>query len=654
MKKMFRRKVLLIEPNYKNKYPPIGLMKLATYHRTLGDDVTFYKGDIKQFIVNEVCDDLIVKLKSIDNEVLWGKHKEIIIDYLKTGKKDNYEELTALSKYRQLISNWLIHYKNYYKKKEYLNNPQWDRVCISSLFTFSWNITIETIDFAKTIIKDKNQIIVGGVLATVLADELEKATGVKPFRGLLNTPGLLDKNNNLVIDELPLDYSILEEIDYKYPENNAYYGYMTRGCIRKCSFCAVWIIEPKFNDYLSLKEKIDKTNVLFGEKRNLLLLDNNILASKQFPKIIDEIKKSGFVKGAKFIEPNYLEIAIKNLKDGYNNKAYIKKSHELLYQLLDKLKGNQQQGLYNLMSENNLLNINTVTKDSLLSIYPLVKDLFEKNRNKSLKSRYVDFNQGIDARLITDEKMRLLSQIPIKPLRIAFDKIEDKEIYVESIRLAAKYGIRDLSNYLLYNEKDKPEDLYERLKLNVLISEELGINIYSFPMKFHPITGDKFLNRDFLGQHWNRKYIRAIQTILNSTKGKIGKGVSFFFEAFGKDIDEYKKLLIMPEVYVLYRFFFKDMGYTNNWWDEYNNLTASHRETALKIIKENEFSNIEKLSNNKSIINFLKKHYLISRKDIDNPSSHIHKLKQEYDIHRKSNSQMKFANSLTHLNGYRS
>ena len=41
------RKVLLIEPNYNNKYPPMGLMKLATYYRTVGDDVRFYKGDMR-------------------------------------------------------------------------------------------------------------------------------------------------------------------------------------------------------------------------------------------------------------------------------------------------------------------------------------------------------------------------------------------------------------------------------------------------------------------------------------------------------------------------------------------------------------------------------------------------------------------------------
>ena len=38
--------ILLLEPNYKNKYPPIGLMKIAQYHRGRGDTVVFSKGEI--------------------------------------------------------------------------------------------------------------------------------------------------------------------------------------------------------------------------------------------------------------------------------------------------------------------------------------------------------------------------------------------------------------------------------------------------------------------------------------------------------------------------------------------------------------------------------------------------------------------------------
>lgn len=45
-------KILLVEPNYKNKYPPMGLMKISTYHKNRGDEVTFFKGvmDSKHFL----------------------------------------------------------------------------------------------------------------------------------------------------------------------------------------------------------------------------------------------------------------------------------------------------------------------------------------------------------------------------------------------------------------------------------------------------------------------------------------------------------------------------------------------------------------------------------------------------------------------------
>jgi hypothetical protein len=631
---MESRKILLIEPNYQNKYPPIGLMKLATYHRRLGDTVVFYKGEARDFILNEISEELIEKLSSIDTTIYWLKYKKRFIEYLKRSRKEDLENISSLSKYQPLIEYWLLYFKNYYKKKEYLEHPKWDRVCISTLFTFYWDITIETIEFAKTIIKDQNQIHVGGVLATVLADELEIVTGIKPHKGLLNEPGILDKDNEIIIDELPLDYSILDEIEYQYPESNAYYGYMTRGCVRKCSFCAVWKIEPTFIPYISLKDKIQETKLLFGDQRNLLLLDNNVLASKDFPQIIKEIKESGFVKGAKYVEPNLLDLSIKNLEIGYNDKAYIKKCIELFNYLLNKLKGEKQQAFYNMLDENQLLDINTATKENILFVYSEIKDLFEKQRNKSSKQRYVDFNQGVDARLITDDKMKLLSEIPIKPLRIAFDRLDYKDIYINSIRLAAKHGIRNLSNYLLYNEKDTPAELYERIKINVLLSEELDISIYSFPMKFHPISGEKHLNRDFLGEHWNRKYIRAVQTILNSTKGKIGKGESFFYEAFGKNIDEFYKILIMPEIYILYRFFFKDMGYTEKWWNQYNNLAQEQKESVLDIIYTNDFNNLEGRTSNPIIKSFLSEHYCLKREDINNHNSDIFKLKIEYDYRR--------------------
>jgi len=203
---------------------------------------------------------------------------------------------------------------------------------------------------------------------------------------------------------------------------------------------------------------------------------------------------------------------------------------------------------------------------------------------------------------------------------------------IKAIKLAAKYKIRNLSNYLLYNEKDKPEELYQRLEINVLLSEELDINIYSFPMKFHPINGEKHLNRSYLGENWNRKYIRAIQTILNATKGKIGRGKSFFYKAFGQDLKEFEKILLMPETYILFRYFFEDSGYTDNWWNEFKSFDISEREKILPIIKSNEFVEYKKDNLKKESVDFIEKHYLISREDIKNPNSKYYKEKKEYDL----------------------
>ena len=594
-----------MEPNYKNKYPPIGLMKIATYHRILKDKVTFYKGDMKQFVVNGIVDELVAKLRGIDKTITFENKKPILSKYIKTGNQYLLGELLISSNFNPTIKSWLIYYKDYYRKKLYINNPKWDRIYITTLFTFHWKKTIETITFAKNLVKDTKQLKVGGILATVLADEVERETGISTHKGLLNKPGVFD-SNSIVIDELPLDYSILDETDYKYPENNAYYGYMTRGCIRNCAFCTVRKIEPYFNHFIPFFNKYGYIKENFGDQRNLLLLDNNVLASKNFPEIINEIKKCGFTKDSTFVDPNYLDIAIKNLEAGFNDNAYINKAFEQILYLLNKLKKKPQQDLYNLLDEYNLLEKWSTTKQNLLKIYPYIKDTYGKHRNKASKRRYVDFNQGIDARLINEENIKLLSEIPIKPLRIAFDSMEYKNVYINAVTLAKKYGITYLSNYLLYNEKDKPEELYQRLKINIMLCDSLKINIYSFPMKYHPVD---CINRDYIGEFWNKKFVRAVQVILNATKGKVGSGKSFFLNAFGKNQKEFLKILYMPESYILYRSFFDENGDTNKWWNEFNSFNVSEKEKVKRIIEANNFKHVSLSTNAKTIVNFINNHY---------------------------------------------
>lgn len=410
--------VLLIEPNYMNKYPPLGLMKLSTFHKQLGDCVVFAKGTLP--------------------EQMAGK--------------------------------------------------RWDRVYVSTLFTFEWEETKKSIGYALTVAKDKSKVFVGGIMATLMPELLtDTFSEITIIKGLLNRDGILRLRDEKCIDSLTPDYDILEDIDYKYPATDAYFLYMTRGCGMKCEFCAVQTLEPEYIPYISIREQIAEVDNRFGAKRNLLLMDNNVLRSNQFDKIVDELIELGFGKGCTYPSP----------KTG-----------------------------------------------------------------KPLR-RYIDFNQGLDAKLLSDHKAKRLGELAISPARIAFDHIEDESIYKRALELCAKNGIKYLSNYILYNgedftgkgqhyQADTPNDLFTRMKVSMDFCDELNdkyghdgrVHIFSFPMRYIPLNA---LDRSFVGTHWNKKFLRAVQRMLIPTQGK-GVSTRSFFEAdFGSTAEDFIKNLAMPE-----------------------------------------------------------------------------------------------------------
>lgn len=634
------RKILLLEPNYKNKFPPIGLMKLATYFKLRGDDVVFYKGDMKDFLINDITNDCVEKLKQLDGSINWKLRADRIATFIKYRKKSDLDKIGLEdSEYAILLYPWLEHFKNFYHKKEYIKYPKWDWVGVTTLFTFYWNITIETIKFAKLLVKDKKNLMIGGVLASIQPKEIEEATGIKPHCGTLHTPYKdIDEDNPYIIDELPLDYSILDEIDYEYPDSGAFYSYSTRGCIRHCPFCAVPILEPQYQSYLPLKERIERTRRLYGDQQNLLLMDNNVLASENLDEIIEDIRSCGFTPGAKYIEPNQYNLAIRNLRLGMNDRAYIRKSWKLLKELNEMRSLNEEARtfIYRVREENGLLHVNTCTKEALIRTYKDFAPYFEKKYAKQKgRLRYIDFNQGVDARLFNDERVNLLSRIPVRPLRVAFDEVKTEKAYIKALTMSVNAGMKDFSNYLLYNFKDTPQDLYHRLRVNVDLCETLNVSIYSFPMKYHPIRDEHSRDRDYIGEHWNRKYIRAVQAILNATKGKIGRGVSFFEKAFGRTEEEYMELLIMPETFILFRFFFEYLGYTQKWREAMNELTDTEREELYPIIFKNDFNHIDELTENEKFRHILK-FYKNYRGDIADHNSSLFKLKQEFDLIQKN------------------
>lgn len=617
-----KRKVLLIEPDYKNKYPPMGLMKLATYFRRCGDDVRFFKGDLKLFAAELLCEEYFRK---IGKPFELASYYSDLADYIRSGKYlflDNIPEFRGTER-----ENIIKEYRKRFVKKEI---PQFDIVGVTTLFTFYWKKTVDTINEAKAFLKPKKgRMLVGGIAASILPNEFYEATGIHPQEGLLDKPGVIDEGNYDIIDELPLDYSILEEIEYKYPASDAYFGYMTRGCPRNCPFCAVKTLEPKYKNYISIKEQLKTVDEKFGAKRDLLLMDNNVFASSCFNQIIDEIIECGFAKGAKYKAPNEYDITYRNIIAKYNIRAYKKKMICLYDRITEKLPEKEQGEFYRQREELGLLYPQTAEINAIRELDITARAYYNKYFKFGERERYIDFNQGLDARLATDEKMKKLSQINIRPLRIAFDHYDQEEVYKNAIKMAAKHGIKHLSNYLLYNFEDTPDELYYRMRINVELCEELDVTIYSFPMKYHPISDpDYFDNRDYIGKHWNRKFIRAIQAILNSTKGKIGRGVSFFEEAFGTDIKEFEKLLWMPETFIIYRRVYdaelrqrladryptisdNDCNLANEWWDKFQALSPTKSEKVKKIIAENKFDGAYNTAD-KAVLDILK-YYEIKR-----------------------------------------
>ena len=91
------------------------------------------------------------------------------------------------------------------------------------------------------------------------------------------------------------------------------------------------------------------------------------------------------------------------------------------------------------------------------------RDLLQQLINSKAK---VNFNQGLDIRMMTDEKAEMLSQIDIDAIHFAWDRYEDKEIILPKfIRFRELSSIRqkDLQVYVLCGDREKKileEDLF--------------------------------------------------------------------------------------------------------------------------------------------------------------------------------------------------
>jgi hypothetical protein len=201
-----------------------------------------------------------------------------------------------------------------------------------------------------------------------------------------------------------------------------------------------------------------------------------------------------------------------------------------------------------LFFDNNWLASDT---EKLTSDVSILKELVSQNKITS-----VDFNQGLDARLVDESMVDLLKGVPIDPVRFAFDGMHEDKYYQNAIRLMYSRGFKNFRSYVLYNFMDKPSDFYYRLRVSVELGQELGTNVESFPMRYQPIL-DINKQRDYVGKHWTLKKRNGFQAILANfsmfgqitSHGDLDRtGIEEFEFWFGKDANEFERLLTYPKL----------------------------------------------------------------------------------------------------------
>lgn len=121
----------------------------------------------------------------------------------------------------------------------------------------------------------------------------------------------------------------------------------------------------------------------------------------------------------------------------------------------------------------------------------------------------VNINQGIDARMLTDEKMELLRKIKVDSVHFAWNRYEDKEIIVPKLKAFKEitgWDKRKMSVYVLTNFNTTIEQDLER----IYTLRDLGYNPYVMIYNKEATKGNDTVR---LIQRWvnNRK-------VFNSTK----------------------------------------------------------------------------------------------------------------------------------------
>lgn len=115
---------------------------------------------------------------------------------------------------------------------------------------------------------------------------------------------------------------------------------------------------------------------------------------------------------------------------------------------------------------------------------------------------FVDFNQGLDVRLLKNSHLSELQKLQSCKIRYAFDHISEESTVIDAIRKTKRKGLKNISCYVLIGYRDTPEDA--KYRLNLILKE----GVLPFPMRYQPLNCLE--KNSFVGENWTKEELEKV------------------------------------------------------------------------------------------------------------------------------------------------
>jgi hypothetical protein len=151
----------------------------------------------------------------------------------------------------------------------------------------------------------------------------------------------------------------------------------------------------------------------------------------------------------------------------------------------------------------------------------------------------VDFNQGLDARLVTDEVAQRLAGLKIDVIRLAYDDSRNRNCLQKAIERISSAGFRkrDIIVYCLYNYTDSADDFFERVR------DLISWGVTSYPMRFEPHRS--LVKNRYVSPRWTREELESV------AKARRVLGYSGAFPPYAGLVEKFEKAQSFEEAFSL-------------------------------------------------------------------------------------------------------